>query len=414
MSNLLVLGEDDVTGQQKIFQPGDTIEGAGGGGGLTWSTVTGNTNAVVNNGYVTNGGGVVEITLPDTAALGSQVGVQDLGGNGWKVLLGSGQNFLYANTTTTNGLQSDDLYSGLNLLCVDANNTWAVTFSYGSFSQILPGVGHGYWAGGDPNDQNSPSNQIDKFTFDTETRSTLGGTLVTARGHVSSTNSSTKGYNGGGATSSTTYTTEIDAVIFSSDTVDNPAAALAEARQAPAGVFSGTTGYWLGGHPLNGIDGIIFSSEAATNPAAVLSNPGQGYAGASSATKGYIGGTTDPVDAFTFSSETIAATSASLALGAWNGAVFDDNNSFWALGSNTMQKLIFSSETIAGTSEVLNQARSYPAGISGNIIGYFGGGLQATTLYNEIDGINFTTETAVNPAATLSVSTRYCSNMFTP
>ena len=43
----------------------------GGGGGLTWSKITGNTNAVKDNGYAIVASGNVTVTLPATPTEGA-------------------------------------------------------------------------------------------------------------------------------------------------------------------------------------------------------------------------------------------------------------------------------------------------------------------------------------------------------
>ena len=57
---------------------GDTNWGEGGGGGLTWSVITANTNAVVLHGYLINAsGGNVTLTLPAAPTEGNLIGVCD-------------------------------------------------------------------------------------------------------------------------------------------------------------------------------------------------------------------------------------------------------------------------------------------------------------------------------------------------
>jgi hypothetical protein len=43
--------------------------------------------------------------------------------------------------------------------------------------------------------------------------------------------------------------------------------------------------------------------------------------------------------------------------------------------------------------------------------GYFAGGQLSTSILNEIDGIRFDTEAAINPAATLAVARRSLAGM---
>ena len=57
------------------------------GGGLTWTVVTGTTQAAaVNNGYIANNAGLVTVTLPATSAVGDTVAVTGINNaTGWKI-----------------------------------------------------------------------------------------------------------------------------------------------------------------------------------------------------------------------------------------------------------------------------------------------------------------------------------------
>jgi len=114
----------------------------GGGGGITWSEVTGTSQAAsVDNGYITNNAGLVTVTLPDTAALGSVIRICGKGAGGWKVGQNAGESIIWdedSSTTTGTGgsLASTDDYDAVELLCTTADTTWTVISSKGNITIV--------------------------------------------------------------------------------------------------------------------------------------------------------------------------------------------------------------------------------------------------------------------------------------
>lgn len=109
--------------------------------GFTWSEVTGTSQAAaVNNGYIANNAGLVTITLPDTAALGSIVRVAGLGAGGWLIAQNASEIIHFGNQVTTTGvggsLASINRYDAVELVCVVANTEWAVISSQGSLTIV--------------------------------------------------------------------------------------------------------------------------------------------------------------------------------------------------------------------------------------------------------------------------------------
>lgn len=101
------------------------------GGGMTWTVVTGTSQAMaVNNGYVSNNAGLVTMTLPSTAAVGSLFSVVGLGAGGWKIAQNASQLIHLGNTVTTTGtggsLASTNRYDSITVLCVVANTEFVV------------------------------------------------------------------------------------------------------------------------------------------------------------------------------------------------------------------------------------------------------------------------------------------------
>lgn len=108
-----------------------TITISGGGGGYTWTEVTGTTQIMAaNNGYITNNPALVTLTLPATAALGTTLSIAGKGAGGWKIAQNAGQQIFFGSSSTTSGatgyLQSTQQYDSIELLCITANTQWTV------------------------------------------------------------------------------------------------------------------------------------------------------------------------------------------------------------------------------------------------------------------------------------------------
>lgn len=106
--------------------------------GTIWNEVTlTSASMVVNNGYIANNAGLVTLTLPSTAALGSLIRVTGKGAGGWRIAQNSGQTIYFgaATTTTSTGhLDSSAVRDTVELVCVTANNDWNVLSSIGNIS----------------------------------------------------------------------------------------------------------------------------------------------------------------------------------------------------------------------------------------------------------------------------------------
>ena len=108
------------------------------GGGLSWSVVTGLTQApTVNSAYICNNASGVTVTLPDTAAVGDIVRV--VGSSGiWVLAQNSGETVYLDDLSTTTGT-SGTLTAGkasdcIELVCIVANTDWRVISSMGNIT----------------------------------------------------------------------------------------------------------------------------------------------------------------------------------------------------------------------------------------------------------------------------------------
>lgn len=159
------------------------------------------------------------------------------------------------------------------------------------------------------------TSNVDKYTFSTDTSSTLGTGLPSVRYNTSGAyESSTHGYVSGGYGGSPLATlTETVKFAFSNDARSAPAgAALNPARQNMAGVASSTAGYLGGGFPqTSAVVKITFSDDSRSNLGNLLSVDRSGRGGVESTLVAYFAGgrlpRTSVVDKFTFSSESSSA-----------------------------------------------------------------------------------------------------------
>lgn len=110
-------------------------------GATAWTEVTGTSATMaVDMGYIANNAGLVTLTLPTTAALGSVIRVTGKGAGGWKIAQSSGQTIFFGTSTTTAGaggsLASTATRDGVALVVVTANNDWNVISSIGNITVV--------------------------------------------------------------------------------------------------------------------------------------------------------------------------------------------------------------------------------------------------------------------------------------
>ncbi len=99
---------------------------------FAWTVVTINTNMSVNQGYIVNGGGSINLLLPATSVIGDIIEIATLGTNGCVVTQGAGQSLNIVDVTSTVGaggtttLQTTGgvLSGSIRLLCVATDTQW--------------------------------------------------------------------------------------------------------------------------------------------------------------------------------------------------------------------------------------------------------------------------------------------------
>lgn len=101
------------------------------GSAFPWTTVTINTSMAVNNGYVTNAGSQLQMTLPATAAVGDVIEILGRGTGGFIVKQNAGQTIHFGGTSSTTGtggsVASINQYDTILLKCLITNTDWSVT-----------------------------------------------------------------------------------------------------------------------------------------------------------------------------------------------------------------------------------------------------------------------------------------------
>lgn len=98
--------------------------------GIGWTHVTGTSQAMsADAGFIVDNVGLVTLTLPLTAAIGSFIYISGLGSGGWTIAQNSGQNIQIGSVSSTGGVggsvASADQYDSLILNCVVADTTWS-------------------------------------------------------------------------------------------------------------------------------------------------------------------------------------------------------------------------------------------------------------------------------------------------
>lgn len=109
------------------------------GGAMPWTEVTGTSqSAAVNNGYITNNGSLVTVTLPSTATVGQRVSIVGRGAGLWKLAQNSGQTVHFGSSNTTTGvsgyLAATVRYDCVEVICITANTDWVVRSSAGTIT----------------------------------------------------------------------------------------------------------------------------------------------------------------------------------------------------------------------------------------------------------------------------------------
>ena len=137
------LGTATITAGSGItVTPGaNTITISSIGAGLTWSVITANQTAAVENGYFCNKAGTLALALPAASAIGDIIEVTNENtALGVQFTQAAGQQILIGNTNTTLGatgtLTSSAVGDTLKIVCKTANTIWRVLDMVGNWSPV--------------------------------------------------------------------------------------------------------------------------------------------------------------------------------------------------------------------------------------------------------------------------------------
>lgn len=139
------LGTVDITAGSGIaITPGaNSITISATAAAFGWTEVTGTSQSLaVQNGYVTNNGSLVTLTMPTSAAIGDIIEVVGKGAGGWTVVYTTGQSIKFGNiatTTTTGSLASTNANDSIKLVCTTASGSapiFTVTSSVGNITYV--------------------------------------------------------------------------------------------------------------------------------------------------------------------------------------------------------------------------------------------------------------------------------------
>ena len=110
------------------------------GSGISWVNQTTSTTMAVNTGYLANSSSLVVLTLPATAALGTQFEVAGIGTGGWEIAQAAGQQINFGDVATTSGtggsLASTNEWDVVRLVCTTANTQFSVLSSVGNITYV--------------------------------------------------------------------------------------------------------------------------------------------------------------------------------------------------------------------------------------------------------------------------------------
>ncbi len=114
-------------------------QAGGSGGGFTWSVITANQTASVNNGYICNKASTLVLSLPATSAVGDIIRVTGINtALGWQIAQASGQQIFFGATQTTSGatgtLTSSAIRDAIEIVCIATDTTWQVLSSIGNIT----------------------------------------------------------------------------------------------------------------------------------------------------------------------------------------------------------------------------------------------------------------------------------------
>ena len=120
-----------------------SFQAAAGGSSFTWSVITLDQTAAVNNGYICNKAGTLALLLPATAAIGDTIRVTGINtATGWQITQSANQQIFFGTSSTTLGaggsITSINIRDSIEIVCVvaGASTVYNVTSSTGNMTIV--------------------------------------------------------------------------------------------------------------------------------------------------------------------------------------------------------------------------------------------------------------------------------------
>ncbi len=392
---------------------------AGGGGGLTTEVKIADFTVASGKRYIVDSASVIVATLPATWSVGDEFIIVSIQSD---VDINSGATsqkmYQYPDESLTSAGSNEKLMTTL----ANRSSHWVAdtTLRFYEMEQAerasvaVVSSGKGYAAGGFDGGATG-IDDIQGVIYSSEASFVSSAVLESpGTGTASSCRSRLKGYVLGGQS----YSSNVQGLVFITDTLFTSATALLENSYHSAGFSSDIKGYVVGGL-FDGLSlsGITFSSDAVFNIGSVMTQTVTKAAGFESSNKGYIAGggatTVDKIQSVDFLDESTEIITAVMSDARDDAGACASSTKGYVMGgdagfvSDRIDGIVFSTEGAFTVSAGLSAPRVNGEGASSNSKGYIMGGHSGTgtsTVTNTLQNMEFVSEATSTLGATLATA----------
>ena len=103
---------------------------------IFWNVVTTDTSMSINNGYITNSGSLINLTLPAIVPVGSMIEICGINTGGWNIVQNAGQSIVQGISQSTvgvlGGINSTEPTDCIRMVCTVADTTFEIISSQGN------------------------------------------------------------------------------------------------------------------------------------------------------------------------------------------------------------------------------------------------------------------------------------------